>query len=72
MVSFFLSFFLFIIIIPITLISNTLTMGYTTPRWIRVWLTLSSFVVLWDAGYCFNRPRSMRGGDLSWIWAPYK
>lgn len=25
-----------------------------------------------DAGYCFMRPRSLPGGDLSWIWKPYK
>jgi hypothetical protein len=25
-----------------------------------------------DAAYCFMRPRSMPGGDLQWIWAPYK
>jgi uroporphyrin-III C-methyltransferase len=46
--------------------------SYTTPRWVRTWLLLSSLVVLWDAGYCFARPRSFRGGDLEWIWAPYK
>ncbi|KAG9005373.1 hypothetical protein FRB94_001597, partial [Tulasnella sp. JGI-2019a] len=27
--------------------------------------------VLWDAGYCLLRPRSMEGGDLAWIWKPY-
>lgn len=25
-----------------------------------------------DAGYCLMRPRSLSGGDLSWIWKPYK
>ncbi|BEJ11983.1 hypothetical protein CspHIS471_0204430 [Cutaneotrichosporon sp. HIS471] len=46
-------------------------MGYTTPRWVRLWLALSSIVVLWDVGYCLYRPRSFPGGDLAWIWAPY-
>ncbi|KAG8988094.1 hypothetical protein FRB94_001106 [Tulasnella sp. JGI-2019a] len=35
------------------------------------WFLLSSLVVLWDAGYCLLRPRSMEGGDLAWIWKPY-
>ncbi|CAD6587396.1 MAG: hypothetical protein TREMPRED_004748, partial [Tremellales sp. Tagirdzhanova-0007] len=25
-----------------------------------------------NASYCFLRPRSMLGGDLAWIWRPYK
>ncbi|KAJ3476529.1 hypothetical protein NLI96_g11098 [Meripilus lineatus] len=28
-------------------------------------------IILWDAGFCFMRPRSMVGGDLHWIWKPY-
>ncbi|CAK9786448.1 hypothetical protein CC85DRAFT_263081 [Cutaneotrichosporon oleaginosum] len=46
-------------------------MGYTTPRWVRLWLALSSVIVLWDVGYCLVRPRSFPGGSLAWIWAPY-
>ncbi|PWZ00517.1 HlyIII-domain-containing protein [Testicularia cyperi] len=42
------------------------------PRtWISAWLLLSSFVVAWDVGYILLRPRSMKGGDLHWIWSPY-
>lgn len=32
---------------------------------------LTTLIVSWDAGYCFMRPRSLPGGDLSWIWKPY-
>ena len=41
------------------------------PWWVTGWLVLSSIVVLWDVGFVLNRPRSMEGGDLAWIWAPY-
>jgi len=39
--------------------------------WMSLWFLISSALVFWDAGYCFYRPRSMDGGDLHWIWAPY-
>ncbi|KAM6494851.1 hypothetical protein JOM56_009474 [Amanita muscaria] len=39
--------------------------------WITLWFLITAPVVLWDAGYCFMRPRSMRGGDLHWLWKPY-
>ncbi|KAG9045771.1 hypothetical protein FS837_005659 [Tulasnella sp. UAMH 9824] len=39
--------------------------------WIWWWFLISSLVVTWDIGYCYLRPRSMPGGDLAWIWAPY-
>lgn len=38
---------------------------------VSAWLLLSSFVVAWDVGYILLRPRSMKGGDLHWIWSPY-
>ncbi|BGP13214.1 hypothetical protein JCM10213_005016 [Rhodosporidiobolus nylandii] len=38
---------------------------------VRLWLTLSSLVVLWDAGFCLTRPRSFEGGDLFWLYRPY-
>lgn len=40
-------------------------------RLVSLWFLLSSFLVIWDTGYIFLRPRSMKGGDLHWIWAPY-
>ncbi|KAG7528525.1 hypothetical protein FFLO_06081 [Filobasidium floriforme] len=42
------------------------------PSWISIWFGLSSVVLLWDAGYCLLRPRSMPGGDLHWVWKPYE
>ncbi|KAL7411528.1 hypothetical protein BDY24DRAFT_417053 [Mrakia frigida] len=50
---------------------STLLSTYRPPFWISVWFAASTVLVLWDAGYCFLRPRSMVGGDLHWIWAPY-
>ncbi|EKM77576.1 hypothetical protein AGABI1DRAFT_101621 [Agaricus bisporus var. burnettii JB137-S8] len=47
-------------------------MAVKTRWWISAWFILSAPVVLWDAGYCFMRPRSMKGGDLHWIWRPYE
>ncbi|KAF8629519.1 hypothetical protein AX17_005645 [Amanita inopinata Kibby_2008] len=46
-------------------------MGVKTRTWISLWFLLSAPVILWDAGYCFMRPRSMKGGDLHWLWKPY-
>lgn len=39
--------------------------------WISLWFAVTVPVIFWDAGYCFLRPRSMKGGDLHWIWRPY-
>ncbi|KNZ71260.1 hypothetical protein J132_00097 [Termitomyces sp. J132] len=40
--------------------------------WITIWFALTAPLMLWDAGYCLMRPRSMVGGDLHWIWKPYE
>jgi hypothetical protein len=42
------------------------------PTWIKFWMGISGFVVLYDAGYVLMRPRSMPGGDLFPIWSPYE
>ncbi|KAN0082808.1 hypothetical protein V8E55_008603 [Tylopilus felleus] len=46
-------------------------MAVKTHTWITLWFVLTAPVILWDAMYCFMRPRSMVGGDLHWIWEPY-
>jgi len=46
-------------------------MAVNTRWWITAWFLLSAPVIAWDVGYCFMRPRSMKGGDLHWIWRPY-
>ncbi|KAF8132874.1 hypothetical protein EV363DRAFT_1326710 [Boletus edulis] len=46
-------------------------MAVKTYTWITLWFLLTAPVILWDATYCFMRPRSMVGGDLHWIWEPY-
>ncbi|KAF7330231.1 hypothetical protein MVEN_02460300 [Mycena venus] len=33
---------------------------------------LTAPLMIWDAGYCLMRPRSMPGGDLYWFWKPYE
>ncbi|KAA1466877.1 hypothetical protein DENSPDRAFT_812247 [Dentipellis sp. KUC8613] len=47
-------------------------MAPKTYTWVSLWFLLTTPVILWDAGYCFFRPRSMVGGDLHWIWQPYE
>jgi len=42
------------------------------PTWAVIWLAVSFPIVIWDALYIIFRPRSMAGGDLEHIWAPYK
>jgi hypothetical protein len=32
------------------------------PTWLKVWILLSSVIVIWDAGFVFARPASMEGG----------
>ncbi|KAH9976688.1 hypothetical protein BGW80DRAFT_1546324 [Lactifluus volemus] len=46
-------------------------MAPNTYSWISAWFVLTTPVIIWDAFYCLMRPRSMVGGDLHWIWAPY-
>lgn len=46
-------------------------MAVKTYGWISAWILFTLPLIFWDAGYCFMRPRSMKGGDLHWIWAPY-
>ncbi|PPQ99414.1 hypothetical protein CVT24_005401 [Panaeolus cyanescens] len=46
-------------------------MAVKTHTWISLWFLFAAPVILWDIGYCFMRPRSMKGGDLHWFWKPY-
>ncbi|KAF8198350.1 hypothetical protein K438DRAFT_1824243 [Mycena galopus ATCC 62051] len=46
-------------------------MSVKTYSWVSLWFLLTAPIIAWDVGYCFMRPRSMEGGDLHWIWAPY-
>ncbi|KAF9450843.1 hypothetical protein P691DRAFT_664456 [Macrolepiota fuliginosa MF-IS2] len=46
-------------------------MAAKTYWWISAWFLVTVPVIAWDVGYCFMRPRSMKGGDLHWIWRPY-
>ncbi|KAK0470137.1 uncharacterized protein EV420DRAFT_91975 [Desarmillaria tabescens] len=39
--------------------------------WITLWFMLTAPLMIWDAGYCLMRPRSMVGGDLHWAWKLY-
>ncbi|KAI0321145.1 hypothetical protein OF83DRAFT_1161946 [Amylostereum chailletii] len=47
-------------------------MASKTHSWISLWFLVTTPVIIWDASYCFLRPRSMVGGDLHWIWKPYE
>ncbi|KAK7691463.1 hypothetical protein QCA50_004862 [Cerrena zonata] len=59
---------------PLQIISHALsrTMAVKTHTFVSLWFLLTIPIIFWDAGYCFMRPRSMRGGDLHWIWKPYE
>ncbi|TFK34652.1 hypothetical protein BDQ12DRAFT_738062 [Crucibulum laeve] len=46
-------------------------MPVKTHTWISLWFLITVPVIAWDVGYCFMRPRSMKGGDLHWLWKPY-
>jgi hypothetical protein len=35
-----------------------------TPKYIQIWLLISSLVVIYDAAYVLLRPDSMKGGSL--------
>ncbi|ESK95905.1 hypothetical protein Moror_12313 [Moniliophthora roreri MCA 2997] len=43
----------------------------TSRSWISFWFMFTAPLMLWDAGYCLMRPRSMAGGDLHWLWKFY-
>jgi len=47
-------------------------MAPKTYTWISLWFLFTAPLMLWDAGYCLMRPRSMVGGDLHWIWKFYE
>ena len=44
---------------------------FSIPKWITLWLVVSSFVVLYDASYILLRPATMRGGPLFPFYSPY-
>ncbi|KAJ7581765.1 hypothetical protein C8J56DRAFT_793320 [Mycena floridula] len=39
--------------------------------WITGWFLITAPLMIWDAGYCLMRPRSMPGGDLHRFWRFY-
>ncbi|KAK7032782.1 hypothetical protein R3P38DRAFT_771026 [Favolaschia claudopus] len=47
-------------------------MAQKTYAWISLWFLFTAPLMIWDAGYCLMRPRSMAGGDLYWFWKPYE
>lgn len=44
---------------------------FTIPKWITLWLVVSSIIVLFDASYVLLRPATMRGGPLFSFYSPY-
>ena len=42
------------------------------PKWLNIWLVLSSLIVIFDASYVLLRPASMRGGHLFPYFSPYE
>eukprot|EP00798_Chlamydomonas_sp_ICE-L_P020932 gene20932-27782_t len=40
--------------------------------WMNLWLVVSAALMYWDAGFVLNRPRTIPGGDLFWLYEPYE
>ena len=41
------------------------------PKWIIIWLIISTAVVFWDVMFVLLRPASFIGGNLGFLWVPY-
>jgi len=39
------------------------------PRWVFLWLAISTVVVVWDALFVLLRPNSFPGGDIGFLWS---
>jgi hypothetical protein len=39
------------------------------PRWVFLWLLISTFVVIWDALFVILRPASFSDGTLGFLWS---
>lgn len=44
-------------------------MNTPLPRWVVLWLALSTIVVIWDASFVLCRPLSFPGESLGFIWS---
>lgn len=42
------------------------------PKWILAWLLISAVICCFDALFVLNRPESLNGGSLFWIFWPYE
>ncbi len=41
---------------------------FRLPRWVVLWMGISTLVVIWDALFVLLRPASFPGGSLGFIW----
>ena len=41
---------------------------FRLPRWVVLWVGLSTLVVIWDALFILFRPASFPGGELGFLW----
>ena len=41
---------------------------FRLPRWVVLWMGISTLVVIWDALFILLRPASFPGGSLGFIW----
>jgi len=42
--------------------------NFRLPRWVVLWMGLSTLVVIWDALFILFRPASFPGGELGFLW----
>ena len=41
---------------------------FRLPRWVVLWMGISTLVVIWDALFILVRPASFPGGELGFFW----
>ena len=44
-------------------------MAKNLPTWIVVWIAVSTLIVIYDASFVLLRPRTLEGGDLSFLFS---
>jgi hypothetical protein len=52
-------------------VDNIINMSFI-PSWYKLWLVVSSILVVWDCLYIFYRPDTMKGGKYFQYFFPYE
>ena len=57
-----------VVFILINVFKNGFPKSQYFPKWVSVWLCITTLIVLWDASFVLNRPASF----TNMIWYPYR